>query len=250
MKVLIIEDELSARTSLKARLHALVPHLEVMGEADSISSAIKLFKSVSTIDLVFLDIELSDGNSFEIFKEINTDLPIIFTTAYDAYAIQAFELNSLDYLLKPISNEKLTQALEKFQRLNGTAESTDYSQLTISSSETYRSSFLLEKGSYFVPTQVSSIAYFYIENDIVHCTLNSGQVFMMNETLEQLQQSLDPMDFFRVNRQCIVQRSAIEKVHKHIGGKLKLSLIPDREIDVVVSKDKSPIFKKWMITLP
>ena len=252
MKALIIEDEDLAAKRLVKLLKELEPTLEIAGPIDTVEGAINHFQSGAAYDLVFLDIQLADGKSFLIFDKVKITIPIIFTTAYDEYAIRAFELNSIDYLLKPINTGKLRNALDKFYKIRDFYSQSDSNKDLLEMIRTfqvptaYKTRFLVNKGDTLVPIQTREIAYFYAEDKVVFLVTLENKKYLINYTLEELEQKLDPKQFFRVNRQFLLSLSSIGKIHNYFNYKLKLDLLPNPEIEVIVSKARTSDFKNWM----
>jgi two-component system response regulator LytT len=264
MNVLIIEDEPLAAANLRGMLRFLRPNCQLVGELETVAESIDfLSHAPPPIDLAFCDIHLGDGISFAIFERVPVDFPIIFTTAYDEYALQAFSVNSVDYLLKPIKELGLRRALEKFDQRNPGATSlkvdlnTLMQQLSMSSSPDYRQSFLVSFRNRLIPVGVQEFQYFYILGEIVYGQTRMGPRYQLDEKLETLEAQLDPMHFFRVNRQLIVQRGAIASLQRALHGKYKLLLHPvdqaptpnpiTRElVKTTVSKARVPAIKRWL----
>jgi two-component system LytT family response regulator len=257
MKALIIEDEELAASRLMKLLKEMQPDIELAGPLDSVSAAVAHLQNNNGYDLLFLDIQLADGKSFSIFEKVQVNIPIIFTTAYDEYAIKAFELNSIDYLLKPINKEKLQQALEKYRNVSS-FYSKDNSvgpnhelfewlkTMQGGKPQLYKTRFLVSRGDTLLPITTKEIAYFFAEEkSVLMMTLDKKQ-HLVNFTLEELERKLDPAQFFRVNRQFLVSINAIHKVHNYFHYKLKLELIPDPGEEVVVSKTRTSEFRDWM----
>ncbi|MBK6962516.1 MAG: response regulator transcription factor [Bacteroidales bacterium] len=258
MKILIIEDEELAAVRMKQLLEELEPGCELAGPFDTVISSIAHLKEVRDYDLIFLDIQLADGKSFAIFDAIQVDTPVIFTTAFDEYALQAFDLNSIDYLLKPINKDKLKLSLEKFRKMKsyfgaGTGiggpnkklyEMID--SLKEKQSVQYKDRFLVNKGDSLVPVKINEIACFYAEDKVVFLLTIDKRRFIIPQTLEELESRLDPHLFFRVNRQFILSGEAIQKVHNYFNFKLKVELVPDPGIEIIVSRSRGADFKAWM----
>jgi len=252
MKALIIEDEDLAAKRLVKLLKELEPELEVSGPIDTIEGAVKHFQSGVSYDLVFLDIQLADGKSFLIFDKVKIDVPIIFTTAYDEFAIKAFELNSIDYLLKPINIQKLRNALDKFKKIrdfyskSGTNNDLLEMIRTLQMPTKYKTRFLVNKGDTLIPISTQEIAYFFAEDKVVFLVTLENKKYLINYTLEDLEQKLDPTHFFRINRQFLISMSAVSKVHNYFNYKLKLDLRPESGLEVIVSKARTSDFRSWM----
>ena len=197
-----------------------------------------------------MDIHLADGISFEIFQQVPIRTPIIFTTAYDQYAIKAFKVNSIDYLLKPIAEEDLKHAIDKFRTI--TDHSSHQTQLTEvlevlkGASKTYKSVYLVQQRDTLIPLSVDSIAYFMIENGIVKAVTEDTNSYTLDKKLEDLETELNPQLFFRANRQFIIQRKAIVNLQLYFNGKLILNIIPQPSETVIISKAKAPLLKNWI----
>jgi Response regulator of the LytR/AlgR family len=252
MKALIIEDEDLAAQRLVKLLNNLEPEMEVSGPIDTIEGAVKHFQSNPQYDLIFLDIQLADGKSFLIFDKVKIDIPIIFTTAYDEFAIRAFELNSIDYLLKPINTQKLRNALDKLKKLREFYSKPEANRdlvemlRSLQLPASYKTRFLVNKGDTLIPVSTREIAYFYAEDKVVFLVTHENKKYLINYTLEELEQKLDPKQFFRINRQFLASLASIRKVYNYFNYKLKLDLLPDPDIEIIVSKARTSDFKAWM----
>jgi two-component system, LytTR family, response regulator LytT len=251
MKAIIIEDEQSAAENLSFLLQSVAPDIEVVAAIETVSEAIAFFKEANACDLVFMDIHLADGNSFEIVQEVEPQAPIIFTTAYDQYAIQAFKLNSIDYLLKPIREADLKQAVLKFKdRHQKTLVSPEQIEalmrLVGTPKKTFRSSFLVQKKETYLPVASGDFAYFFIRDGVVRGTTQDNQTYSFHEKLEDLESKLDPALFFRANRQYLIQRSAIQSLQTYFNGRLVVNLRPQAKDPIVVSKANVPRLKAWL----
>jgi two-component system LytT family response regulator len=253
MKILIIEDEESAVEQLKNMLHQLVEHPDIVGTIDNIEEAVEFLSLRPAVDLIFLDIHLSDGLSFEIFKEVKVDIPVIFTTAYDQYAIEAFEVNSIGYLLKPIRKEKLQKTLEKFHRVEArntfSPGSTVLEKITqmIKRGSNYRRTFLVPFKDRLVPVTADEIAWFELKDGVVVTTKFDNKRLTMDErSLDELTEQLDPAMFYRANRQYLVSRKAIREIEFYFNGRLVVKLSPPPDEKVLISKARASSFKEWM----
>ncbi|MEL7535317.1 MAG: LytTR family DNA-binding domain-containing protein, partial [Bacteroidota bacterium] len=209
------------------------------------------FKKNDTYDLVFMDIHLADGNSFEIVREVEPTAPIIFTTAYDQYAIQAFKLNSIDYLLKPIRETELKNSILKFKdahqkMLFSSGQIEALISLMNSPKKKYRSSFLIQKRDTFVPVASKDFAFFFIQNGVVRGKTIHDQILSFNEKLEDLENELNPEFFFRANRQYLIQRSAVKSLQSYFNGRLLVHLEPQPEEQIIVSKANASRLKLWL----
>jgi len=251
MKAIIIEDEQSAADNLKFLLQSVEPEIEVIESIETVLDAIAFFKQNKAYDLVFMDIHLADGNSFEIVKQAEPIAPIIFTTAYDQYAIQAFKLNSIDYLLKPIREAELENAILKFKdkhqkTLISAQQIEALMSLMNTPQRTFRSSFLVQKKDTFIPIASSDFAFFFIQDGVVRGTTTDSQTYSFNEKLEDLESELDPELFFRANRQYLIQRAAIKSLQTYFNGRLIINLQPQEKDKIVVSKANASRLKAWL----
>ena len=251
MKVVIVEDEIAASENLTHLLLNVNPEIQIQKVIESVEDAVTYFTSHSDADLIMMDIHLADGISFEIFDKVSITTPIIFTTAYDQYAIQAFKVNSIDYLLKPIVEEELAASLEKFKKsANNTG--VDESQLSgllsllSTNSTNYKSSLLVQKRDELVPLKTDDIAYIYIDTGMVKAITYEREQFILNKKLEDLETELDPKKFLRVNRQFIVAKEAITKLKFYFNGKLIVHVDPPFSERIVVSKAKAGEVKSWL----
>lgn len=251
MKVVIIEDEKAAAENLNHLLVEIDPTVEVDAIIDTVSGAVEYFKKARDIELAFFDIHLADGNSFDIFKEVEINTPIIFTTAYDEYALKAFKVNSIDYILKPIDEDELIAAFEKYKYSNRNhlikREFENVLKMLGKVPKKYKSTFLVNQRDKLIPIDVADIAYITIDASIVKAVTFEGKIYIIYEKLEDIEASLNPENFFRANRQFIVQRRAILNLTNHFNGKLVLNLKPISTKRIIISKAKAPALKKWMI---
>ena len=248
MKVLILEDEVMAAKALKKLLAEVSPGIEIVGILESIEDSVEWISTHSMPDLIFMDIHLADGSSFAIFERVTITCPVIFTTAYDEYALKAFEVNSIDYLLKPISKESLEHAMNKYHalvenRVNDGQIEALLNQL--GEKKKYRSYFLLPERDKFIPLPVSNIVYIYIDAKTLKINTTDGKVFYMNHTLDDVMSELDPHEFFRANRQFVVARQSIKDVSVWIGNKLAINLFIETPETIIVSKARVAEFKTW-----
>ncbi|MCP4552844.1 MAG: response regulator transcription factor [Bacteroidetes bacterium] len=254
IKVLIIEDEIPAQRLLKETLKEIDIKTEVIGCLNSIKSAVDWFQNNPHPDIVLLDIQLSDGLSFEIFKQVKVESTIIFTTAFDEYAIQAFKVNSIDYLLKPVEKEELQIAFEKYQHYNkqfiqeknSNIDFKELADLIKNEKSDYRKRFLIQSNESFFHLPVEEIALFYSMQGITFAVTFEKREYPVNFSLESLKEQLNPDIFFKINRQFIVNIDAIKRVHSYFNGKLKLEIEPSHAEDIIVGKDKAAAFKRWM----
>jgi len=254
MKILIVEDEELAADRLAQLIREIEPEVQIFGPLDTVSTAIAHLKSNPEYDLIFLDVQLADGKSFLIFNECKVITPIIFTTAYDEFALQAFELNSIDYLLKPVNRERLKTSIEKFRKMKDyyTTENPNNQlyelirELGTPKLPVYKSRFLISKGDSMLPVKVTEIACFYAEDKEVFLLTRDNKRHIIPNSIEELTSKLDPKLFFRVNRQFILSSDSIRRVHNYFNFKLKIEIIPDPKLEIIVSRAKTIAFKAWM----
>lgn len=249
MKAVIIEDEKLATQKLKSMLSKVQPSLKIVAEIGSIEEAVNFFQNENEVELVFLDIHLSDGSSFNIFDKVEIKAPIIFTTAYDEYALKAFKVNSIDYLLKPIAEADLIKALEKLKNITEKEEKVNIDKFISAFKENkpaFKQRFLVSYGSQIKSIKVEDSAYFYADNKMVFLVSHSGHKYVTDETLDQLEHLLDPMDFFRVNRTFIVGINSIKQMHTYSRSRIKIDLLPECDKESIVSTEKCGDFKLWL----
>lgn len=249
MRVVIIEDEILAAQRLQLLLKQADPSIKVMAMLESIEESVEYLTQAPPPDLLLLDIQLSDGHSFEIFNRISYKGPVIFITAFDQYAIEAFRLFSIDYILKPISLESLQKAIAKFRAITDTFKAVDYSKVlpTISNtSSNYKSRFLARVGQRLFFVDIRDVAYFQADNKVVYLVDNTGNRYLIDYTLDKLESILDPKDFFRLNRKFIIKVSAIEQVKPYFNSRLKLTVkgVNAKE-EMVVSRERVADFRSW-----
>ncbi|SHE70235.1 LytR/AlgR family response regulator transcription factor [Pedobacter caeni] len=246
---LIIEDELPNARRLEKLLNESAYSVQIVGRLQTVKEAIIWLKSNPAPSLIFMDIRLSDGLSFEIYKNVELQAPVIFTTAYDEYALQAFKVNSVDYLLKPIDKEALEQALQKFSMQQRKPDYESMMQLfgQIQSKQViYRSRFLVTFRDQLISIAVEDIAYFGSAFKTTFLVTHKGEKHYISQTLEELEKEINPSLFFRITRQYLVCNAAVGKIHIFFNGKLKVELRPPAEEEVVLSRDKSIAFKEWL----
>lgn len=251
MKVLIIEDEQRTALNLQAILSDLDPGIDVLGIVDSVEGAIHYFQTHPSPELIFMDIQLADGQSFEIFQEVRIECPVVFCTAFDEYALQAFQVNGVDYILKPFDRESVGRALAKVKNLQnffqqGPAGLEKLADLINKMKPTYKTSFLVGHRDKLLPIAASDIAYFYIEHEITFLNTYEGRRYVVNHTLDELEKSLDPRQFYRANRQFLVNYKAVSEVEHYFARKLLLKLNAVTKEPIVVSKAKASEFLSWM----
>ncbi len=253
MKILLIEDENAAARRLEKLLGEIVPEAEIVGRLDSVEAAIGWFQQNPQPDLILLDIHLADGASFEIFEHIKIKSPVIFTTAYDEYALKAFKVNAVDYLLKPIKVNELAEAIDKFKRVFQNPVPADYSGLlqTLRQQEgghNYLRRMLIRFSNSFRLVDMSDAAYFYTKDKITFLvTRSTAKRFPIDYPLDKLETLLDPAVFFRINRQFIIHVEAIKEMHPYSKSRVKVDLEPPTDLETIVSTERSSEFKKWLV---
>jgi len=249
MRVLIIEDESLAADRLESLLNEIAPDTEVVAKLVSIKESVK-WLTVNSADLILLDIQLSDGLSFSIFEQIHINTPIIFTTAYDQYAIKAFQLNSISYLLKPIRKNELTESIQKYKSLKS-AFSIDFESLITSlenKKPVFRKRFLIQIADKFRKIEIDDIAYFYASDKNVFLKTFDDHSYPLYLSLDSLVEVIDPSEFFRINRKYIISMKSIATMLAWSRSRLKIILNPkaDNEMDAIVSIDRASDFKNWL----
>ncbi|RPH34250.1 MAG: DNA-binding response regulator [Bacteroidales bacterium] len=247
MRILIIEDEAPAQRRLIKLVQQCDPSAQIIGVIQSVKEGIEWFGANSAPDLILSDIQLSDDLSFKIFSELKIQTPVIFTTAYDEYAINAFKFHSIDYLLKPINLDELKQSIEKYKSIHVVNQPTDFAKLLKGFEvKEYRSRFLVYSGDSLFPITIGEIAYFLSEDGVTFLVHEGGKRYIINDSLDQLEDELDPRQFIRVNRQFLMSAKAIQRVHSYGIQKLKLTVKPATDIDIIVSKLRVTDFKAWL----
>ncbi|WP_276369697.1 LytTR family DNA-binding domain-containing protein [Chryseolinea sp. H1M3-3] len=243
MRVLIIEDELPARAKLEDMIKKLQPDASIVARLGSVKDSIQWFNSHKHPDVAFVDIQLSDDYSFEIFRILPVKFPVIFTTAYDKYLLESFEFNSIDYLLKPVTEEKLKRSLEKIKNLqNHFLHGND---LNVIHPEQHKQRIIGKKGTEFIAFDTDEAAYFFTEHKIVFVRDFSGRQLILDKTLTEMEGILDKAKFFRINRKFIAQLKAIDRF-KSDNGKIRIFLKPEMKEEIHVSKETAPEFRLWI----
>ena len=249
MKILIVEDESINASRLKRLLEELEPHCQILGIIDTVVDTVAWLRSNPCPDLITMDIRLADGLSFSIFDEVEITCPVIFTTAYDEYAIRAFKVNSIDYLMKPIEKTELEHALTKFKSLTKTDSNTNNIAGILKElihKPVYRLRFLVTYRDGYKSVDVADIDFVYSEFKTSNLFLKSGVIISIPQTMEELEQELDHNIFFRANRQFFIRAESIKSIANYFNAKLKIQLKLDPEREVIISREKAPFFKQWM----
>lgn len=257
MKVLIVEDEPLAASHLASLIHQYESHIQILDKLESVREVVAWFGQNKEPDLLFLDIHLADGLSFAIFEQVEIQCPVIFTTAYGEYALQAFRANSIDYLLKPVQFDQLAQALDRyvtwFQR-GAKAQKPQLVDLNVlrqmmhsqQEAPAYKKRFVVKKGEHLVSVPVEEILYFYSEDKATLFRTREGKRYIIEPTLSDLEPQVDPDLFFRVNRSCLLRLDAIQNILSYSNRRLKLTLQHQPEGEVIVSREKVREFKDWL----
>ena len=251
MRILIIEDENPAANRLNKLLQNCLGDFELLDVLDSVETAVKWFQKSNNPDLIFMDIQLADGLSFEIFEQVDIQIPIIFTTAYDEYTLKAFKVNSIDYLLKPIDEGELLKSIQKLDQFK---EQFNNNSLNINhlleslhiQKKDYKSRFLVKMGDRLISVPADQIAYFYAEQKVVILVTKEQKKYTVDYSLDELENILNPDNFFRLNRQYIARIHAIKSIHNYFKSKIKVFLEPDHPHEIIISRERSPYFKKWL----
>ncbi len=249
IRTLIIEDEEPAALRLGKMLTGIEPSVQILDTLDSVESSVRWLGENPSPDLIMLDIQLADGLSFDIFRQVDVESWVIFTTAYDEYAVRAFELNSIDYLLKPVSREKLEQSIRKYHSMTGNRPKIDIQALLDSiegKRERYKKRFAVNIGSRIVSVETSSVAWFYtLEKSTYLCT-DDNRNYPVDFSLEHLEELLDPEKFFRINRQYLVGYSAIRRIHILSKSRVKIEVQPPSKEDLLVATARTHEFRLWL----
>jgi DNA-binding LytR/AlgR family response regulator len=251
MKVIIIEDESKTAKELKGMLQDLDSEISVEAILPSVSSAVRWLKENPAPELIFSDIQLGDGLSFEIFREVHTEAPVIFCTAFDEYAIRAFEANSIDYLLKPIEEDMLQRSLEKYFRfkehlINGTRYASNLNKVLLQMDAAYKQNILVHHREKIIPIRVADIQFIYASDGAVYLYTHNDKNYPVQYTIEQLESMLNPQHFFRANRQFIINRDAIQNIEHYFNRKLFVTTKCPTPEKIIVSKIKAQPFLKWI----
>jgi two-component system response regulator LytT len=256
MKILIVEDEDLAVKKLKKTLFSVDESATIVGEADSIKSTVNWLQSNPAPDLILMDIELADGQSFEIFNHVEVKSPVIFITSYDEYALKAFKVNSVDYLLKPVQKEDLTAALDKFRQMKKIYHTEHDSSISIDvlvkqlqqklQTKEYRKRFLVKHGQKLVSVDVDEIAYFFSDGRLNFFKTYDNRKFVVDYTMDELNDMLDPDKYFRISRSFFIAVNSVAQIHDYFGNRLLLNLKPETDKEAIVSREKVTDFKNWL----
>ncbi len=250
MKVLIIEDEIPAAHRLTKLLQQQDDEITIVHKTDSIETSVQYLNTAPSIDLIFMDIQLADGLSFDIFEQVTVKTPVIFTTAFDQYTLKAFKVNSIDYLLKPIDEKELEKALEKYYDLHQ-KETPDFSDKMMKLMQEmnlvkYKERLLIKRGQQLSYLKTGNTAYCFADGKLCYAVDFNGTKYLLENNLGQLEEQLQPYTFYRINRHLLVNIEAVKKVHTWLGGRLKLEIAPTTTAETVVSRDRVNGFKEWL----
>lgn len=245
MKVLIIEDEQLVQEEFARLIRELFPDMEIMAMLSSVSDSVEWLNE-NKADLIFLDIHLSDGTGFDIFDQVNIETPVIFTTAYDQYAIRAFEVNGIGYLLKPISQPALIDTISRVRRTIYTPHQIEALLDNVRAPKEYKKRMLIKSGDRIGYINITEIAYFYAEDRVTFMVTHEGRRYLVDYTIEILERLLDPKQFFRMTRGCIASIESIESTVKYFNSRLKVTLNPKHKDEILISRVRVPDFLKWL----
>jgi DNA-binding LytR/AlgR family response regulator len=251
MKVLIVEDEIMAQRSLIRQLAQNFPDMDVVGTTSSVKGAVAWLKDpANSVDVIFMDVELSDGICFEIFRQVDVKAKVIMTTAYDSYALKAFEAGSVDYLLKPVEPEYLKRAVSRCQSRGNSVDLDAIMKVlgnaTADSKREYKERFIIRINDRIVPLQSSEIAYIYSEEKNNYLVTHDGHKYIIDSSLDIMNDDLNPDEFFRVSRSCIVSMKAIGSITKQAGGRLRIMAHPEPSFEMTVSRSRVDDFMTWL----
>ncbi len=251
MKILIIEDEYHAQKYLGNLLKKVIPTAQILELLDSVEDAVDWFKHHPSPDLIFMDIQLADGLSFSIFKKVEVDAPVIFTTAFDQYTLQAFKVNSVDYLLKPIDEIDLQKAVDKYQQIYGTNTTFNQASLvkvinSFQQKENFRQRFLIKQGKDFIYLPVEEIAYLYSSDGMTFIMDIHKKRHLLDTTLDAIERELNPKNFYRISRKQIIHIQSVSKIFAYFNHRLKLALQPESKVEAIVSRERVKDFKAWL----
>lgn len=255
MKLLIVEDEQLLMRQMIKLIRDIEPAAEIVGQTNSIKGTVDWLQSNEEPDLVLMDIELADGQCFEIFNRFPVKVPVIFTTAYDEYALQAFKVNSIDYLLKPVKEAELLAAFNKWKQRHqqqifpdgiSNIDKLISDMMRQYAPPKFRDRFLVKQGQKMIPVKLEDVAFFNARNTLNFLHTKSRQKFPINYTLDQVEEFIPPNQFFRANRQFILAHNSISAIHPWFNGKLKVDLLYPADDDIIISREKAAAFKEWM----
>ncbi len=250
MKVIIIEDEIPAANRLAKLLTRCNDAIEVINKLDSVEASVRYLQTAPFVDLIFMDIQLADGISFDIFEQVKVTSPVIFTTAFDQYTLKAFKVNSIDYLLKPIDETELQQSLQKHRQLYSKTGDNFSDKLVKMLQDInavkYKERLLIKRGQQLSYLKTDNTAYCYADGKLCYAVDFEAKKYLLESNLSELEEQLQPANFFRINRHLLVNIEAVKKVHTWLGGRLKLEILPTTTAETVVSRERVNGFKEWL----
>ena len=247
MRVFIVEDEVPAQIQLERLISAYYPHFEVIGRAASIKATVDWLLTHSA-DLIFMDVELSDGLCFEVFNRTKVKTPVIIVTAYDTYAVKAFKVNSIDYLLKPVHKDDFIEAVEKVIKRNAPLLPLDVLALKqiFQPKVAYKERFTIKLGDRIIVLNIDEIAYFFADDKLTSIVTHRDKKYLSDQSLDAIEEMVDPKQFFRISRGCIAHINAIQSIVKYSNSRLKISMLPATNEPVLVSRQRIPLFLAWL----
>jgi len=251
MKILIIEDEYHAQKYLSNLLKGVIPSAQILDMLDSVEDAVEWFQNNTAPDLIFMDIQLADGLSFTIFKKVEVNAPVIFTTAFDQYTLQAFKVNSVDYLLKPVDEVDLKKAVDKYHQIYDNKELYNQESLlkvinSFQQKENFRQRFLIKQGKDFIYLPVEKIAYLYSTDGMTFIIDTQNKRHLIDTTLDSVEKELSPKNFYRISRKQIIHIQSVAKIFSYFNHRLKLDLKPESKVEAIVSRERVKDFKAWL----
>jgi DNA-binding LytR/AlgR family response regulator len=251
MNILIIEDEPQAAKRMATLVHELIPGAKILASLDTVKRAVEWFKNNTAPDLALMDIQLADGLSFQIFEQTTVKCPVIFTTAYDEYALKAFKVNSIDYILKPVDKKELGAAVDKLRSISNTESNTrqlldNIGQAVQMLMKKYKTRFVIKVGEHLKTVEVENIRYFFSQDKATFCVTDENRNYILDFTLEQLEEILDPEVFFRINRKYFVRSGSIQDIISYTNSRLRLVLKGSQDSDIIVARERVQEFKEWL----
>lgn len=248
MNILIIEDEILAAQKLSRTLKEIMPDIEISGIIPSVEKAVNFLINPSSVELIFMDIQLEDGICFEIFKKTTVNIPIIFTTAFDEYTLKAFKQNSIDYLLKPIKKDELKSAIDKYKNIHHKVSiQTLQKAINDLNPNVYKERFLIKVGEHYKSIDIKSISYFFIKQSYTFLNSEDNRSYGIDYSLDKIENLINPKDFFRVNRNFIIRYNAIENILVYSSSRLKIEIKGNKDTEeIIVSRERVNDFKEWM----
>jgi len=251
MDILIVEDEPHATQRLQALANELIPEANILATVDTVKKAVQWLRSNEGPELIFMDIQLADGLSFHIFEQVQIDSPVIFITAYDEYALRAFKVNSIDYILKPVDKEELNGALQKLKNLSGHTDRqkdilSNIAQAMEMLRKRYKTRFVVKVGEHLRTIEVGAIRYFFSRDKATFCVTDDNRNHILDYTLEQLEDMVDPEEFYRINRKYLVRSSAIKDIISYTNSRLRLVMNGSTDNDTIVARERVQEFRAWL----